>query len=836
MSPKTVKMSRSFFPLVSLSIILTLALSLGTAYAQEKYQKPPKEVLDVLNAPLPPSLILSPKRDLLVLAQPVIYPAISDLAEPMLRLAGVRFNPRTGADRSYIYYFTGLTLKRVADGVETPIALPPEVRRIGFPEWNADGTMLAFTNETSDRVELWVVDVAAQKARPLPGLRLNPVLDSALQWMPDQRTLLVKLVPDDRGPAPQPPAVPPGPKIQESSGVSNASSTYEARDVLKNPYDEDLFDYYSLSQLALVNAATGQVTRIGAPDHFTSVSPAPGGRHLLVERIHRPYSYLFAYYRFPTEVEVWTTGGEVAEKLASLPLADRVPIQGVPTGPRNYEWRPTEPATLVWAEALDGGNPKTKVPHRDRVMLKRVGSPAVELTQTEERFEGLQWVEKGGLVFVYDFEPDRHWIRTFILNADDRSASPRPLWSMSADEKYDHPGYPVFHTLANGARAVIEQGGWIYLDGAGASPEGDRPFLDRLNLRTLKSERLFRCDKAGYEYFVAWANPGAGTFITRRETPVDPPNYFLRTLGRGVKAAAKGEPSWTSASRPITKFPNPMPQLADIQKRLVTYKRADGVPLSFMLYLPPGYKPGTRLPTVVWAYPLDYAEQGVAGQIEGSSKRFTTIRGSSELFFLLEGYAVLDDTAMPMVGPSETVYDTYIEQLRANAKAAIDKAVELGVTDPDRVGVGGHSHGAFMTANLLAYTDLFRAGIARSGAYNHTLRPFGFQNEHRTLYQARDTYIKLSPVINADKINEPLLLIHGELDANPGTVPMQSEKLYEAMRGIGKTVRLVMLPYESHGYQAKESIEHVLYEMISWFDRFVKNAPARSAAPVETKK
>jgi len=271
-----------------------------------------------------------------------------------------------------------------------------------------------------------------------------------------------------------------------------------------------------------------------------------------------------------------------------------------------------------------------------------------------------------------------------------------------------------------------------------------------------------------------------------------------------------------------------MPQLADIQKRLVTYKRSDGVPLSFMLYLPPGYKPGTRLPTVVWAYPLDYTEQGVAGQIEGSSKRFTSIRGDSELFFLLEGYAVLDDAAMPVVGPSETVYDHYIEQITANAKAAIDKAVELGVTDPDRVGVGGHSHGAFMTANLLAYTDLFRAGIARSGAYNHTLRPFGFQNEHRTLYQARDTYIKLSPVLNADKINEPLLLIHGELDANPGTVPMQSEKLYEAMRGIGKTVRLVMLPYESHGYQARESIEHVLYEMISWFDRFVKNAPPRT--------
>jgi dipeptidyl aminopeptidase/acylaminoacyl peptidase len=383
----------------------------------------------------------------------------------------------------------------------------------------------------------------------------------------------------------------------------------------------------------------------------------------------------------------------------------------------------------------------------------------------------------------------------------------------------------------------MEQNDWIYLDGNGSSPEGDRPFLDRLDLRTFKTERLFRSDRSSYEYFVAWLNPVAGTFITRRESPADPPNFFARTLAKKpLKDAPQGEASRSSTSRAITRFPNPTPQLTGITKRLVTYKRADGVPLSFMLYLPPGYKSGTRLPTVVWAYPLDYAEQGVAGQIEGSSQVFTTIRGTSELFFLLQGYAVLDDAAMPVVGPPETAYDTFPEQIVANAKAAIDKAVELGVTDPERVGVGGHSHGALMTANLLVYSDLFRAGIARSGAYNHTMRPFGFQNERRTFWQARDTYIKLSPVLQADKINEPLLLIHGELDQNPGTVPMQSEKLYEALRGIGKTVRLCMLPYESHGYTALESTEHVLYEMLSWFDGYVKNAPPRAKQPDTEKK
>lgn len=808
--------------------VIAIALLAGLAFAQQKYEKPPQAILDVLNAPLPPTLFLSPTREMLALAQPMVYPTISDLAEPMLRLAGVRINPRTNAERSYISYWTGVTLKRISDGAEFPVLLPDAVRRIGPLQWNADGTMFAFTNEATDGVELWVVEAASQKVSHIPGLHLNPLLRSAVQWMPDQKTLLVKAIPDDRGNPPEPPVVPPGPKIQESLSVSAASSTYEARDLLKNPHDADLFDYYTSSQLALVKVPSGEVTRIGKPAVIGQVSAAPGGQYLLVERIHRPYSYLCAYYRFPKEVEVWTTAGDLADTITSLPLAEQVPIHGVPTGPRNYIWRPTELATLLWAEALDGGNPKTKVPNRDRLMLKPVGGTAIELCKTVERFAGLQWIEKGGLALVSDYDPDRHWIRTFVINADDPTVLPRLLWDMSEDDRYKNPGYPIYRMLPTGAYAILQQNEWLYLRGNGSSPEGDRPFLDRLSLRTLKTERLFRSDRESYEYFGAWLNPAAGTFITRRESPVDPPNFLMRKLAKKpLKGAAEGEATWASSSRAITQFPNPTPQLSGITKRLVTYTRADGIPLSFMLYLPPGYKEGTPLPTVLWAYPLDYAEKGVAGQVEGSSKLFTTIRRDSELFFLLQGYAVLDDAAMPVVGPPETAYDTFPEQIVANAKAAIDKAVELGVTDPERVGVGGHSHGALMTANLLVYSDLFRAGIARSGAFNHTMRPFGFQNERRTYWQARDTYVKLSPVLQADKVNEPLLLIHGELDQNPGTVPVQSEKLYEAVRGVGGTVRLVMLPYESHGYAARESIEHVLYEMLSWFDRYVKNAKPR---------
>jgi dipeptidyl aminopeptidase/acylaminoacyl peptidase len=647
--------------------------------------------------------------------------------------------------------------------------------------------------------------------------------------MPDQETLVVKLVPEDRGAPPEAPLAPPGPKIQESSGTTVASSTYEARDLLRNAADADLFDYYMTSRLALVHVPSGRVTHLGAPAVFASVSPSPGGQHLLVERVHRPYSYLRAWYRFPREVEVWTIGGGHLETLASLPLAEQVPIGGVPTGPREHAWRATAPATVVWAEALDGGNPKAKADKRDRVMAKPLDGPARELMQTEYRFSGVRWIESGGLALVSQYDIERIWTRTYLVDADGPAAPPRLVWDMSADERYRHPGWPVSRVQPNGAWAVLRKGDFVYLEGMGASPEGDRPFLDRLNVRTLASERLFRCERGRYEEFVAWVDPAAGTFLTRRESPKDPPNFFLRTLAKKpVKGATAGEAAWASSLRPVTQFPDPAPQVRGITQRLVTYTRADGLPLSFTLYLPPGYQPGTRLPTVLWAYPLEIAEKEAAGQVEGSPWRFTSLEGTSPLFLLLRGYAVLMDTAMPVVGPSETVYDTFVEQLVANAKAAIDKAVELGVTDPERVAVAGHSHGALMTANLLAWSDLFRTGIARSGAFNHTMRPFGFQNERRTYWQARDTYVKLSPVLQADRIDEPLLLVHGEIDQNPGTVPMQSEKLFEAVRGVGGTVRLVMLPHESHGYSALESTEHVLYETIAWLDRYVKNAPPRA--------
>jgi dipeptidyl aminopeptidase/acylaminoacyl peptidase len=798
------------------------------------YNQPPKNVLDVMRAPMPPHPLVSPTQDMILLVSVQAYPSISRVATPFLRLAGVRVEPKnhskhdTPGGYGITRCFTGFEIVRIADGAQTHIALP-EGACPGVPIWAADGKRFAFANIAPDAVELWIGDAMTGEIHQVPGAHLNPMFNDEVQWMPDQKTLLVKLVPEGMGAPPPEPIVPIGPSIQETDGSKGQSSTYENRDTLGNTHDEDVFDYYAASQLAFVDAATSGITPLGKPRNYESLAPAPDGQHILVSAIHKPYSYVTTYDRFPQEVEVWDVSGHSvvrAHTIASLPLADRVPIDGVPLGPRDFSWRATEPATLVWAEALDGGDWNVNVPARDKVLLQKApfDSPAVEITRTEERYVGFLWSARPDVALLNEHDENRHWRRTFVVDVDDRQQKPKLLWDLSSDDNYADPGNPVRQQLASGFKVVRQEGDSIYLAGDGSSPAGDRPFLDRLDLKTLKSERLFRSDKTSYERFLAFTGPDTRTFLTWHQSPADPPNAFERTLAKPV-AASTGEAAFASTSVAITHIPDPTPEVRAIKKQLVKYKRADGLDLSFTLYTPPGYQEGTRVPTILYAYPLDYADPSKAGQVVGSQETFTQLYEYSLL--LLAGYAIIDNASFPIIGDPKKAYDTYLEQLVADAKAAVDEAVLLGVADPNRIGVTGHSHGALMTVNLVAHCDLFRAGAATSGSYNKTLTPFGFQNERRSVWEAPDVYMKVSPFFSADKLKTPLLIVHGGEDANPGTTPLQSQKLYEAIRGNGGTARLVILPHEPHWYSAMESNEQLVYEMIRWFDKYVKNAPPR---------
>jgi dipeptidyl aminopeptidase/acylaminoacyl peptidase len=790
-----------------------------------------------MHAQSPPMPNVSPTQDTILLVSWQDYPSIARVATPFLRLAGVRVEPKNHSkhDTPGGYGITPCATKfdlvDTADGSEIHIALPPGACP-GDPVWAADGKRFAFVNLAPEAVELWVGNAKSSEVHRVPGVRLNPMFNDEFEWMPDQKSLLVKLVPKEMGAPPQESVAPVGPSIQETEGQKGQSSTYENRDTLNNKHDEDLFDYYAATQLAFVDASTLAVTPLGKPANYEALDPAPDGRHILVTSIHKPYSYVTTYDRFPKEVEVWdvTERAHVSRHtIASLPLADRVPIQGVPVGPREFSWRPTDPATLLWAEALDGGDWNVKVPNRDKIMLQKApfNTPALEIVRTEQRYLDFSWGEQASTALLTDYDENRHWFRSFIVNVDDPRAKPRLLFDLSTDERYKAPGSPVTRQLANGGWVVRQEGDSIFLAGVGSSPEGDRPFLDRLNLSTLKSERLFRSDKTCYERFLSFTGKGTRTFLTWHQSPTDPPNAFTRTLGNAIDPP-EDEAAYSSTSIALTDIPDPTPQVRAIKKRLVRYKRSDGLDLSFTLYTPTDYKEGTRVPTILYAYPLDYAEASTASQVTGSQETFTQLRQYRLL--LLAGYAIIDHAAFPIIGDPKKAYDTYMEQLVADARAAVDEAVRLGVADPDRIGVTGHSHGALMTANLVAHSDLFRAGVATSGSYNKTLTPFGFQHERRSVWEATDVYLKVSPFFYADKLKVPLLIMHGAEDANPGTTPIQANKLYEAIRGNGGTTRLVILPHEPHWYTAMESNEQEVYEMLRWFDKYVKNAPPPAAS------
>ncbi len=794
---------------VRFAVLAVLAAALvPCAAGQEPYKTPPKEVVDILDAPPTPSVTMSPAGDSMLLVERESMPSIAYLSEPILRIAGMRITPAYNS-RQVLSFSTALALKDMKTGLVRRVALPEGVK-FTLPAFSPDGARVAFLRYVEGGVELWAVDVKAGTAKALTGPVVNAVL-GGIDWSPDSRRVLVSLVPEGRGPAPTAPRVPAGPEVQVSGGKEAKVATYQ--DLLKSAFDEVLFDHYAASQTALVDAATGEVRRIGRPGIYDALAVSPSQRYLYVGRIKRPYSYALPADGFAHSLEVWDLDGNLVKVVADLPTEEGVPINGVPTGPRNVGWMTHRPETLVWTEAIDGGDPKKDAPFRDRwVSLDApFAAEPKELFKLKERAAGLQFFATPGKVLATQSEWKRSWRTTFLIDLADPAAAPATIWDLGVRDSYKNPGRPVTTTLKTGERVILQDKDWIYLSGAGSSPQGDHPFLDRMNLKTLKVERLWQCQDPAYETFVDFAGASRTKIITSYESKTEPPNYCLFDLKTKKRSA-------------LTDFKDPAPQLTGLRKERVTYKRAiDGLELSGTLYLPPGYKDGTRLPVVIWAYPLEYDTAATAGQVRGSVNRFTFFRGTSQLFFLTQGYAVLDNAEMPVVGTPETVNDTFVPQIVSNAEAAIRKLDEMGVGDPKRVGVGGHSYGAFMTANLLAHCDLFAAGIARSGAYNRTLTPFGFQSERRTLWEATDTYVKMSPFMFADKIKTPLLMIHGMADNNSGTFPIQSERLFAALKGFGATARFVYLPYESHGYSARESVLHVLAEMIEWFDIHVKN-------------
>lgn len=786
------------------------------------YRLPPAPIPAMIDAAPTPTVSLSHDRKRLAILGRENLPSVAALARPILRLAGWRIDPATnGPAEIRMNWLTSLSVEDIESGKTHDIALPKGLR-FTAARWSPDDRRIAFVARSPKGLELWIAD-ADGEARRTGELLVSAAFGVKLAWTPDSKSVVVLRVPAGRGAAPVDDQTPTGPTIQETAGRPKPAPTYE--DLLKSPHDEALFDYYFTSQLARVDVASGSVQTLGEPAPIAAFDLSPDGRFILVERLHRPFSYTVPSERFPTEIAVLDASGRKLRQIVDRPLTDDLPISfdAVPKGPRDVEWRADAPATLAWAEAQDGGDPYAKVDIHDRVVMLDAPFDAQPRTLAElkARFRGIEWGAKTAAIVVSRAWKTRHETRTLVDPSG--ATAPRALVERNFQDQFADPGEPltVAGPYGRPVVALSADGGAVLMAGAGASREGEHPFLAKMDLKTGAETRLWTSQDPNYETVAAILDAQGSRLLTRRESRNDPPNYFVRTLGQ-------------DAPRALTRFADPEPQFAGVTKELVAYKRADGVNLSGTLYLPAGYDK-TRdgpLPMLMWAYPTEFTDASVAGQVVDRTKnRFTRPTGISHLFLLTQGYAIFDGFSAPIIGANGAQpNDTYVEQLTADAKAAVDAVVALGVADRNRIAVGGHSYGAFMTANLLAHSDLFKAGIARSGAYNRTLTPFGFQAEERTFWQAEDTYMKMSPFAYATQVKAPILLIHGEADDNTGTFPIQSERFFAALKGNGATARYVTLPNEPHGYRGRESTLHVLWEMTAWLDRWVKTPPPAQGA------
>jgi len=790
----------------------------------EVYRTPPPEMAALVDQAQTPSASLSPGGETLLLGEVPPTLTIEDVARPELRIAGVRIDPaNNGPSRSG--YVRSLTLLDVATGAEREVTGLPESPRIRNLDWSPDGARVAFTLDRPERIELWMASVEDAAAARVGAFALNDAVGSPYEWLPDGSGFVARLVPDTRSEPPAEPGVPMGPVIQETEGRRAAARTYQ--DLLENPHDAALFEHYLATTVAYVGL-DGGVTPAGPEGLVVSAEPSPDGQYLLTETRHRPFSYLVPYYRFPNRIEVWDRAGKLVHTVADLPLQEEVPIafDGVPTGPRSVQWRADAPAALVWVEARDEGDPDVEADVRDEVLTLAApfdGEPAT-LAELGLRYSGIQWGDDGLALVNARWWNDRT-IRTwaFAPGAPGAGAAGEAelLWDRSWEDRYGDPGSPMTRTNEAGRSVMLIDDGHLWLGALGASPEGNRPFIDRFDLDTKETERLWQNDGPYFEYPVDVLDADEGTILTRRESPTEPPNYFVRDIA----GEAAGELT------ALTDFPHPTPELAEVQKELIVYERADGVQLTATLYLPPGYEEGDGpLPVLMWAYPREFKDPELAGQVTDSPHRFVRVSYWAALPMLTQGWAVLDGPSMPIIGEGDTEpNDDYRDQLVASAEAAVDEMVRRGVGERGKMAIGGHSYGAFMVGNLLAHSDLYAAGIARSGAYNRSLTPFGFQAEQRTFWEAPEVYFAMSPFMNAEKVDEPILMIHGAEDNNSGTFPIQSERMYHALKGLGATARLVMFPEESHGYRARESLLHMLWEQNEWLGRWVSPGPEAEA-------
>ncbi len=786
-----------------------------TAKAQENltYQLPPKSILDLADFQRSPSVSMDSKKQFMLLSYRNTYKSLDDLNQEEMRLGGLRINPVTNIS-STVTYINNLKIRKISEKDEKQVIGLPSDPKISNITWSPDETKISFANTTASGVELWFIDVASAKATKLTSDTVNANFGGPFSWFSDSKSILVRMLPEGRNKLiDSKKDLPTGPIVSNADGSKSQNRTYQ--DLLKNKTDEANFETLVTSELQKVTL-DGSATNFMKSDMYVGESFSPDGKYLMVTILKKPFSYIVPLNRFPMQTIVFDNTGKQVKIVNDVALNEIMPkgFMAVRKGKRDMSWRNDEPATLFYSEALDGGDPANTVEFRDELFLWKApfASAPKTLAKMGQRFSEVIWGDNK-TALLYDEWYDTRSIRTFLINPSG-SEQPKMIFSRNSQDIYADPGN--FETRKNqyGRYVLALENDNAYLIGDGFTKEGQFPFIDEYNTKTFSKKRLYQSAfKDKKEDILSIEDYKKGDVLVRIQSKSDFPNYYFRNIRK------------KNALTTITSFPNPFESIKNVQKEVIKYKRKDGVELSGTLYLPDGYdkQKKEKLPLLIWAYPAEYKDKSSAGQSNQNPNEFTFPYYGSFVYWVTRGYVVLDDASFPIIGEGTTEpNDNFISQLVDNAAAAIDAVDKLGYINRKKVAVGGHSYGAFMTANLLTHSDLFACGIARSGAYNRTLTPFGFQSEQRNYWESPEVYNTMSPFMNADKMKTPLLLVHGEADNNPGTFTLQTERYFQALKGLGGTTRMVILPKESHGYVARENIMHLLWEQDQFLEKYLK--------------
>ncbi len=811
-------MKTKFIPLkLAASLALIGCTLAATAQENITYQTPPQSILALADVARTPTVSMDSKKQMMVLSYRNTFKSLAELNQSELRLAGLRINPVTNIS-STVNYINNLQLRKVAGGPVQQVKALPAHPLMTHITWSPDEKKIAFTHTTDKGVELWYIDVQSAQAKRLTSATLNANFDNPFVWFKDSENLLIKVLPKNR------PALldsskdlPTGPIISNASGSAAQNRTFA--DLLKNRNDELNFENIATSELHKVNLQA-QSKLWKKADMYGVESFSPDGKLLLVTTIQKPFSYIVPASRFPQKTVVTDLSGKIIKTVNEVPLTEVLPkgFSATREGKRNLSWRADKPASLSYVVALDGGDPAKKVEFRDELFLwdAPFEQAPLSLLKTQQRFGNVIW-GNDTLAVVTDNWYDTRNEKTYFFNPSNPAEKPRLVFDRNSQDIYTHPGR--FETKRNAfdRKVLAIENNQVYLIGAGHSKQGQFPFIDAMHVATLEKQRLYQSNYTDkIETIVSIEDTDKGDVLVQLQSKTDYPNFYFRNL----KATDTAQ-----QLKAITQFQNPYEGLKNVSKEVIKYQRKDGVQLSGTLYLPADYDKSKKekLPLLIWAYPAEYKDKNSAGQSTHNPNAFTAPNYGSFIYWATRGYAVLDDAAFPIIGEGKTEpNDNFIPQLVDNAQAAIDAVDALGYIDRKKVAVGGHSYGAFMTANLLTHSQLFACGIARSGAYNRTLTPFGFQSEQRNYWETPEVYNKMSPFMNANKMKTPLLLVHGEADNNPGTFTLQTERYFQALKGLGAPARMVILPKESHGYAARENILHLLWEQDQFLEKCLK--------------